>query len=217
MINYVFINFLPGAAGNFFSRTLNLIDDAYCWVPTSFQTLDLTLEQKLEYFSYKNIQKEQNWIDFECELIHYSSLINHTDLPDNAISIWAKHNTDHIRRKHLSGKDDTESLIQITYNDSIMFEWILLNALYKNSHINPTWFKQYQIYSKENDVIKINLKKFINKDKFLTMYSDTIKLLNISPSHVHLDAVEELHNQWIKTTLSFDKFDEFKSSIGWLI
>jgi len=217
MINYVFVNFLPGAAGNFFSRALGLVDNAYCWVPASSSTIELTLDEKLDYFSYKNIKQDRNWVDFEDQLVHYSSLVPQTNLPDNAISIWADHYSYDLRNKQIAGADDTQLLMQITYNEPMMFEWLILNALYKNSYLDVSWFKQYQIYNRDASVAKIDLKNFLDKDKFLNMYSNTIQLLNINPGSVNLDAVEELHGQWIKTTLSFDNFEEFKSSIGWII
>ena len=96
MISYAFINFLPGCAGNFFSRALNLADGVYCWADSKKKHVPLTVADKMELFTYADMHnfkdKNINWIsDFESNTIKYSDIIPHWDLPPGSLSLWCTH------------------------------------------------------------------------------------------------------------------------------
>jgi len=215
MINYVYLNFLPGAAGNFFSRCINLTDGCYCWANECDKSIPQTLDAKIKILSYDALP--ENWIEFERRLVHYSELNSHWDLPTDSFSIWPSHHKTDIRTKDIAGQDDTERVLQISVEDQGMLEWSILNAFYKNSFISVDWLKQYQSYAKDPSILQVKLKDFLDKNTFLSMFQTTTQQLNIQKQKLNLDAVEFLYTQWSTTKLDSTDFAKFKSEIGWTL
>jgi hypothetical protein len=205
--------FLPGAAGNFFSRCLNLLNNAYCWAPADTPTaMPNTAEEKQQLLSYANIINcRKNWLDFEVELVPFQDP-DQMLLPEDAIAIWIGH--------------PGPTSMQSSHNDKFFFyidpgnafEWMLLNGLYKDSGFHFTYFKYGQRLRDNSNIHKIDLAKIItSRESFAEEFCRVCNIVNHQLSSSELDRVLELYDQWIQTTLTPDKISYFKQSIGWCL
>jgi hypothetical protein len=212
-VKYVFIFFIPGAAGNFFSRCLNLLNHTRCW--TDGATLPSTLEERVNLLNYKSVinrPSELNWVtDWESKINHYTKVI--TDKKNNNMSIWLRH-PDYTLVQQVSGADDRRFKIYI--DPSNAFEWAILNALYKDSHIESKWLKAGEIMRQDPEMFKISLSNIVQSDEtFLLEFIRVCNYLGLAPSDAEIKAVLDLYHQWKTTTLPPEKFVAFKQQIGW--
>ncbi len=122
-MKYIFITFLPGAAGNFFSRCLNLLPGAYCWGQEN--KLPVTLEEKLKILNYTPVLNRSlisdNWTTFESQLAPYYQIVEHHRLPPGSYAIWIDHSV--IKSETLVGPDDQVFNFYIDPGDN--FEWAM--------------------------------------------------------------------------------------------
>jgi hypothetical protein len=98
------------------------------------------------------------------------------------------------------------------------FEWVLLNALYKNSYLGIEWFRDGQRMLGDPDIHKISLKNIIlNESGFFEEFMKVCEIIGHDVTHEEQSAISLLYNQWKQTTLSEDRFEEFKArnGIGW--
>lgn len=212
MIDYVFVFFLPGSAGNFFSRCLSLASDqAYGWVPDNAISLNLSAAEKHHVFGYGQSRQYQDWKRFEGQLVHYSTLVDHYNIPNNSISIWSEHPRYHLLDNDLVGSDNQQHVFYIDPTDN--FEWVVLNSLYKNSTIDVKWLREGQIMLDDPNIHKINLANIIsNPDSLWLEVEKVYAIINHKCSNKKL--VQALWEQWYQTTLKPNQFEEFKRSIG---
>lgn len=216
MSTYAYLNFLPGGAGNFVSRTLNLCDRVYCWADESTGLVPTTLEEKQLLLGYPEVRSD-NWCDWEHQLTHYHKVIDHWTVEPDAVSIWLGHHND-VRQMDLAGPDDTEVAFQITHqNHPELVEWTLFNAWNKQSYWSQDILEAYKRQSEDKSVIKINLQSFFAWSTYSLEYDRICNLLGIDYSRMHMDAVEEMWNSWWNTTLKFEEFDEYKKRINWVL
>lgn len=215
-MKYIFITYLPGSAGNFFSRCLNLLSGAYCYGQEN--NLPTTLEQKLKMLNYESILdrslKSDTWVTFERKLIPYHEIIRHFDLPPNSYSIWAGHGFHNTTL--LAGSDDQIFNFYIDPGNS--FEWSCMNALYKNSYLNVDWFICGKKLLNDTAVYKIKLDNFlIDWDCFLLEFLKVIDIIGHTISESEIRAVRTLYNQWKTTILKHQDIETFKKDIGFFM
>ena len=65
--------FQPGAAGNFFSRCLNLLDNAYCYA--SGTTIPVTIEEKFKLLSESDYSLHDSALASDCYFLNESFYI----------------------------------------------------------------------------------------------------------------------------------------------
>jgi hypothetical protein len=215
MINYAFVFFLPGAAGNFFSRCLSLASDqSYGWIPSNLTNPRLSAAEKLRLYSYSSSTQFNDWKKFEGQLVQYNSKFEHWKLPDDSIAIWSEHPRYDLINSDLVGIDDKHHLFYINPGDN--FEWVILNSLYKNSYIDVHWLREGQLMSQDSNVNQINLENIITGPD--TLWIEIQKIYTILQKECsNKELVTMLWQQWIKTTLKSEQFVEFKNSIGFNI
>jgi len=220
--------FIPGAAGNFFSRCLNLLDNAYHWVPPTATKFSFTLEEKRKMLSYDIVKNrvynidnfnsaspQKDWIEFENQLRPFENPRKGTDysmLPNDAIAIWTGHpHPNYMRLDHLN-----RIFFYIDPTDA--FEWAILNCLYKDSFFNMAYLLNANELKNNPVVNKISLAKIIqNRDSFIKEFCRVCAIFNRQVSELETKYILELYDDWITTTLPREKFQEFKDQIGWYL
>ena len=214
-MTYVFLFFIPGAAGNFLSRCLNLLDGACCWSDNGY--IPVTLEEKLQLLNYKSVLGRSdagpNWVlEWEKRVSQYRYCGPAVDTIK--IAIWPGHPADGLLKKKLIGKDDRTLTIYIDPSDA--FEWATLNALYKISYIDVDWLKVGAKMIEDSSIYKISLADIIRDEE-----SFVLEILRICIRIGHAltenekSAIVELYRHWKTTTLAPSQFAEFKQKIGW--
>jgi hypothetical protein len=212
MINYVFVFFLPGAAGNFFSRCLSLASDqSYGWIPSNLSDPKVSALEKFHAYSYSSSKQFDDWREFEVQLVKYHAVFDHWNLPADSVSIWSDHPRYALAESGLAGIKDKQHLFYINPGDN--FEWVILNSLYKNSTIDVKWLEEGHMMSQDPNVNQINLANIIAGPD--TLWSEVEKVYAIIKHECsNKELVQALWKQWIYTTLKPEQFVEYKSSIG---
>lgn len=210
-MTYIFIYFIPGAAGNFFSRCLNLLDNSFCW--TVDQHLPLDIDDKIAILGYEK-NKPRDWIQFEHTLKHYSEFRAHGDLPNNAKSVWLQHpNYDMIERSLVNEKDKS---VIFYINPQNCFDWCLANALYKNTWIDAKWIEAGRDIAVRQDVTCLNL---YNIKTSWALFRQELQVALDVLQHtitVHEEqAINTLWHQWHNTVLRDEDIANFKTNLGW--
>lgn len=215
-MKYVFITFIPGAAGNFFSRCLNLISGAYCFGYDN--VLPDTLDQKLEMLSYESVLNRQlesgSWINFENQLKPYYEIVEHHKLPPTACSIWSGHLL--TPATNLAGPDD--QIFNFYIDPGENFEWACMNALYKNSFMAVEWFINGKKMLEDPTIYKINLGNFLKDwDCFLLEFKKVTSIIGHSITESEEQAVKIIYTQWKTTILAPGDIKHFKRKIGFFM
>lgn len=219
MIDYIFVFFLPGSAGNFFCRSLNLASDRhYCFASADEQPvrLDLTLEEKFQRLGYHQHVKGSNWLDLEKKQSHYSWMHTHHELPAGSYSIWFGHPDYSRLREGLVGPDDRQWVFYIDPTEH--FEWVTLNALFKNSMINVNWLRSGQKMLEDPGIHKINLGNVIaGAQGHLAEIDRVAEIVGFDIAPANRDKIQQLWQQWEQTMLRPGEFDDFKRQIGFYL
>jgi hypothetical protein len=219
-MKYIFVYFLPGCAGNFFGRCLNLLNNAYCFVdrntPKKFPT---SIDSKINLLSYNSMInksfEDRVWTVFEHQAAHYHTFHPHWQLPDDSYSVWIAH-PNKEQHASLAGPNDVTYSFYIDSSDC--FEWGVVNALYKNSYLDVQWFINGNKLKNDPSVHKINLNNIIGGEQsFLDEFVKVCDIINHQLSSEEESAIKSLYQQWIKTTLSKDNICDFKNRIGFLM
>jgi hypothetical protein len=221
-MKHVSFTFLPGTAGNFFSRCMNLVDGIYCWVDAT-RTIPESLDEKINMLGYGEVVDmpfgQRNWVTFENKLVFYRNLYDVYSLPESACNIWIGHPTKPsgcVDLDAIAGPDDESYNFYI--DPGMHFEWMLMNSLYKNSYHTVEWFLNAEIVRKNTAVHKINLDSILGSWK--DCFSEILTVCNIigfSVSPVEEQAMEKLYSQWKNTILDSESIASFKETIGWKI
>lgn len=224
-MNYVFVFFLPGAAGNFFGRSLNLLENFYSFGNKQTKELPETLEEKIQLLSYGSVIdkkfEERNWITFENDVVEYFHCRSHWDLPKNAYGVFKVHpgspghlNSGMSKLKDLAGEDDR--CYKFYIDSSEVFEWTFMNALYKNTPFDANWLIEAKKIQQDPTVNRINLKNIItSKEKFFEEFNKVCAIVGHDISPQERAAVGNLYDQWQRTTLKLEDIPAFKEKIGW--
>lgn len=212
MIKYVALHFLPGAAGNFLSRCLNLLDNTYVWSKDG--VIPSTLEEKLKMLSYRYvdsaIQKEQSWHEFEFLLDPYNKVCPHWDICDNAMAVFLQHPKSANAVKIYAGKDDTAINLYIDPMDSL--DWCILNGFNKTSFQRIDWFLAAEKLVNDSSVYKINLTNLINGyNSFIIEFTKLAEYLNQPVTDDIKIALETLYNEWYTTTLQSIDLENYRN------
>lgn len=216
--NHVSIFFLPGAAGNFLGRCLNLLDDANCFVDSELLTFPKTLEEKVQLVSYHNVTNRTStdtvWYDFERKLSLFYCVDHWYDqIEHKKYVIQIRHPDGNEDHNIVRSQNDRNFVIYIDPTDA--YEWHFLNCLYKNSFPNVKYFIGAKNIINDPGVYHVNLRNIITDIN--TFWTEFVKLCNYIEHPISPDveqAVKNLYEQWITTTLPEDKFKEFKEQIG---
>jgi hypothetical protein len=212
MIDYVFVFFLPGAAGNFFSRCLSLAgNQTYGWVPDKTNNVGLSADQKHQAYSYSESALHQDWKKFEGKLVHYSTVTDHHSIPTGSVSLWSEHPRYQLLDCNLTGTDNQQHVFYIDPSDK--FEWVILNSLYKNSTIDVKWLQEGQAMLTDSDIYKISLANIIESSATAWLEVEKVYAI-IKHKCSNKELVEDLWQQWNSTTLKPGEFNSFKRSIG---
>ena len=213
MINYIFLFFQPGCAGNFFSRCLNLVSpNFYCWLDPLRPALIQDQQLKFNLMTYHNVEPNTNWIKFESKIVQYFSVTPLPALPPTSVAIWIGHPNYSILNKNIAGPDDNVKIFYIDPGEYI--EWGILNALYKNSFIDAEWMRTGCQMLVDPNIIKISLKNIV--DSPTSLLHEVQKVVNIIGHDCYSSEkiITDLWHQWQKTTLQFDQFKHFKQQLG---
>lgn len=220
-MKYLFVYFLPGAGGNFFSRCLNLLDNSYCFADAHSKQVPRTLQEKVKLLNYNSQQnktfEKRHWVrDFEGLLTHYDKVQPHWDLPAGANSIWLGHPELPTQSNNLVGQDDQR--YNFIIDSSEAFEWTILNALYKNSYLDVKWFVMMEKFKQDNQYHKINLKNILQDQRgFLQEFYKVCSIIGHTVSEEESLALIDLYDQWQQTTLKTQDIPAFKKQIGFLM
>jgi len=214
MLDYVFVFFLPGAAGNFFSRCLNIIDhDWYCHVSRSNPNLDISINQRYELFSYQQSYNTNNWTKFESIIDPYYTFFPHHALPEGSVSVSYLHPDYAELNKGIVGVDDREWIFYIDPEQEM--EWCLLNSLYKNSYVDIKWLRAGQQMLADPNIIKLSLSNIITSaDSLLIEVKKISAALGRKITSENLQLIRQLWYQWHATTLKHKDFTKFKQELG---
>lgn len=213
---YIFLTYLPGAGGNFFSRCLNLLEPAYCWGNKETKHIPGSLDEKIQLLNYETVLgktfPEINWVKFEFHSVcHYSEIQPHPLVPDGSYVIWPAHNKA-LDVLQSSGNRNIKLYLDVTE----AYEWCIMNALYKNSAILPWALRQDVEELQDASVHKINVKNIVSGAKeFIEEFQKVCEIFDHTLSPAELMAITELYLQWQKTMLPIDQIDDFKKKIGW--
>jgi hypothetical protein len=220
-MTYVYIHYIPGAAGNFLSRALSLCTGVYGDVPTN-TTIDdliaLTAKSKMEFLSYNGSlhatsatrsPNTDQWSRHEKTLIQTSALfpveVLTEELSENSAILRHGHNSATEQFLYdFAGKDDTE--FNVLIDVAGMFEWLMCNALYKNLRPSNERIADYIKYWNLENLITIKLDTFLDTASFLNAYTTLCKALHIRDCDIPIEQVEQLHKQWIKTAISTNEY-----------
>lgn len=213
MLTYIFLQYLPGSAGNFFSRCIGLVSDqCYGWIPRGIDNINLSVEEKFNAFEYQSVN--QNWIHFERKLQHYSEVVAHHALPHGSISLWQGHPCYKILTRDIAGPDDKKFVFYI--DPSKNFEWVIMNCLYKNSYIDSRWLVEGKKMLNDANIVKLDLSDIIaSRDTFLGCIDKVCNITGIVLQESNRQKIAELWDQWIVTTLPASDFEIFKNKIGY--
>lgn len=221
-MNYIFLYFVPGSAGNFVSRCLHLLPKTHVVMAlgsanANFFDETIGVEEKLRILNYDSVLnrdskkvKTQNWIDFENQKTQYSNPREHNNLPNGYTAIILNHTwVNSIESyKKLPGSTDTCSVFYIDYRDNLT--WCQLNALYKNSILSDEYIKGYNIIKQQPESIPIDLSNII--DGGTALFKEIHKICDISkidrPAPEVEDAIRILHQQWKTTVFDINNFNK---------
>ena len=210
MKKFVALHFLPGAAGNFISRCINLLENTYVWGNAH----SLTLDEKLELFSYDNWGKDVDgsWIAFENKILGYDKFQPHWDIDQDGVAVFVMHPRDLAYIRTRTGQDDLGLNVYIDCRE--VLEWCLINASYKQSFQIMHWFKNAEIIENDNSVFKIKLKTIIESyEGFLTEFSRLAQFLERTIGPHEEAALHTLYNQWKTTWITGDRAVEYKQEM----
>lgn len=216
MTTYIDLAFIPGSAGNFFSRCLNLLDNAYVFAERKMHRIPIGLNEKLALLSYSAVESttfaDRNWIEFETILVPVTEIIEHTALPKDSYLVWFRH-PDAVDCYGLIGPSDRYYSFYIDPGEHM--RWCVMNALYKNSYLSSSWLINGKKLANDPAIYKIKLGSFIgNTNEFLKEFEQVCEIIGHTLSNDERDAVAQLHSQWKLTTLDYDQIDDFKNYIG---
>lgn len=213
MHNYVFINFLPGSAGNFLSRELQLtIKNSVCWTIENEIPLTSTYD-KFKMLSYASTYNGKHWVQFEFQL---TQNFNISTIPENTLIIKSSHGStiESTKNSIYMGTDDTFKLINITYDTKDQLKWIFLNGLYKDSHFDKNCFIAHATNKIDNNVFQFNIENFFSWNQFKESLFSILDYLEISTVDQDWSFTEQLYHEWWGTTLKVNQFNEFEKTLG---
>lgn len=216
-MKYAFLHFLPGSAGNFISRCVNLCDGTLCWIKRDDGTIPKTLEEKQQLFTYAN-RTQDNWTHFERQLAPYWQIVGEEHGLGIDLSFQIGHPTVRWDISTLTHGAEWVRHSVIDVSDPGLFEWAIMNAFYKQSYLQVEWFQDYHALCQDPSVYKISLENILDsEDSFWKEIDFYLDHLEISVQHRPQEQIRSLYKEWLPTTLRPSQWPQFKKSIGWLL
>jgi hypothetical protein len=215
MKRFVVLNFLPGSAGNFVSRCLNLLTGFHVWKPRN-SPMPTGINEKLDQLKYKNVlhfpnqdrKYRLNWTRWEHYFAECCNASGHT-VADGEVGVIVNHPSNNDVARYL-GKNDKLFVFCIDSTD--MWDWMIVSAEIKDSFQAVNWFKENKRMLEDPDISKINLKNIVSgQETFVAEFKKICNIINHNLSEEELDAVVILYNQW-KTTTPSDEIVQSKKA-----
>jgi hypothetical protein len=202
---FIGLYFLPGAAGNFLSRCMNLLDNTYMWC--NGKNIPTTLEEKLDLLTYKDATKYPTWLDFENTIKWYADIQPHWDIGPNGNGVSIRHPSPANTIKSLTGKDDTAVTIFIDHGNNL--DWVILNGWHKYSTQSLKWFEHSFELQNDSSVYKVNLDCIINGyEKFLPEFTKLATFIDRTITQDIEIALHTLYQEWEKTIFQGPEYKE---------
>ena len=205
MKRFIALHFLPGSAGNFLSRWINLLDNTYVWCDG--KNIPTTLKEKLDLLTYKNSSKYTDWLKFERAIERYDVVQPHWDIGPDGNGVLIRHPSPVNNIKNSTGKDDTAVNIYIDHENNL--DWVILNGWHKYSYETIEWFKNSFELKNDSSVYKINLDGIIGGyKKFLPEFTKLAAFIDRTVTQDIEIALHSLYKEWEKTMLQGSEYEE---------
>lgn len=211
-VNYIWVMFVPGAAGNFLSRCLQFAEDTVCFADKT-HGVPQTLEDKWKLLNYNTVVDSEfqtrDWKQFESCSTPYRNWSMDVSEQNR---VWYSHPDRSVLAQGFVEKSDTQTVVYIDPEDQL--EWCLMNALYKNSYIIVDWLLQAKEFAQDPSNIVFPLKHLRSTD-FIIHFEQLTDQLGLVYTNDGIKYVEKLHTQWL-TTVCKD-IDNWKKQLGFKI
>ena len=199
-MNHVNFMFLPGSCGDFFVKSLHLINgvsiEGSCMNGFSAQ-------EKFLAHSYSNAKKYKNYIQFE-DANTIETSWNHTEIDRCNTMVWYKNNHafTNLQKDNILGESEIE--IRIIMNWKNMEKFVLCNAFFKKTSITSEYLDKHnramQEAMQDTSIILVNLQNIVDSEaKFLEEYYNIAQNI-CNETDINEEYAVMLYNEW-KTTL----------------
>ena len=214
MKRFVVLNFLPGSAGNFVSRCLNLLTGFHVWQPRD-SLMPTGINEKLNLLKYTDVlnypnqdrKYRLNWTGWEHRFVDcFANKEN--SVADGEVVVIVNHPSNNL--SGFIGKDDQSFVFYIDATG--MWDWMIVSAEIKDSFQAVSWFKEGKRMLDDPAIFKINLRNIVNsQETFVTEFTKICNIVEHDLSAEELDAVLILYSQW-KTTTPTDEIVKSKKA-----
>ena len=222
-MTHIFLYFIPGSAGNFFSRCITLAsNDIIGWLyNTGIATKlakpkwDLTLEEKFELLSYKTSKNFNNWVEFENGLMFAEKFYpGFNIMPDDIVTLRSWHPNDLWQYPVTGRSDKSDRTVTIYIDPDTCWEWTVLNAFKKNTWFDGAWLKIGKQMLFNPEIHKVPLANIITSSDATIQEIQRIMDLLGRPLHdENKKYIKMLWDEWWATTLKKEDFQKFKEEI----
>jgi len=197
---FIKLYYIPGAAGNFLSRCINLLDDTYVWC--NGKSIPKSLDEKFDLLTYKKVDDRNKWIEFEDKILSYDHIQPHWDIGPNSNAVELMHPTnENFHNITTIGKDDKLVKIYIDCTDHL--DWVIINGWAKHGMITHfTWSLMASKIEKDPSVYKVKLSNIVNGyEKFLLEFKALATMIDrILTPDIEI-FLHKLYDEWTETTV----------------
>ena len=194
-MNHVNFMYLPGSCGDFFVKSLHLIND----VAIEMSSVNgRSVQEKFLAHSYSNVKKYKLYTHFE-NANQIKGLFKHDNITCNTM-IWYRNNHSfrYLARDNIIGIDDIE--IRIIMDWENMEKFVLCNAFFKDTLISLNYLNEYNVAMQDTSIIRVNLQNIVDsEEKFLEEYYNIAQYI-CNETDINEKYAVMLYNEW-KTTL----------------
>ena len=194
-MNHVNFMYLPGSCGDFFVKSLHLIND----VAIEMSSVNgRSVQEKFLAHSYSNVKKYKLYTQFE-DANQIKGLFKYDNITCNTM-IWHKNNHSfrYLARDNIIGIDDIE--IRIIMDWENMEKFVLCNAFFKDTLISLNYLNKYNVAMQDTSIIRVNLQNIVDsEEKFLEEYYNIAQYI-CNETDINEKYAVMLYNEW-KTTL----------------
>ena len=198
-MNHVNFMFLPGSCGDFFVKSLHLINgvsiEASCMNGFSAQ-------EKFLAHSYSNVKKYENYTQFENANV-IKTPYNHNDIDTCDTMIWYRNNHafKNLQKDNILGESEIE--IRIIMNWKNMEKFVLCNAFFKSTEITSEYLDKHnramQEAMQDTSIILVNLQNIVDSEaKFLEEYYNIAQNI-CNETDINEEYAVMLYNEWKPT------------------
>ena len=209
MITYIHIIFTGGSCGNLLTRCLNLLTNFHCHVHKTNNTFPTDIKSKFELLNYASVINrrfnQRNWIEFESKYnqCEYNYI-------NNGYIVLMGHVCHITKQLSYMTTDPNNKIIKFYINPFNNIEWVIKNALYKNTPTEIGVIMEGKFLLGEPNINLINLENIIDgADTFWQEILHICNLIGYLPRQIEQDTIIELYNQWLLTVFDDSKIIEF--------